>query len=110
MRNRAYDINFYVSTKLEDEAREKAYSIGLVRGGKGIVAQLIYMFILNDLKNKPKYSFEEIDYGDRKRIKVRFPLELMTDVKDRAASLGFVRNGEGNVSEYINFILYKNLC
>lgn len=106
----AYDINFYISTKLEEKARDKAYSIGLIRGGKGIVAQLIYMYIIDDLKNKHQYSFEEIDYGDRKRIKVRFPIELMDDVKERAASLGFIRNREGNVSEYINFILYKNLC
>lgn len=110
MKKRNYRITFYVSVELEKKAREKAYALGLIKDGKGIVGSYITMLIMKDLKEKPNYNADNKDYGDRKRIKVLFPEELMDEVRARAKELGFIRNNAGNVSEYINYLLYMNLC
>ena len=105
----SYRINCNISLSLEEIAREKAYNMGLIKGGKGMVSSYISMLIMDDLKDKPVYPYKIINYNDLKRINITFPEELMNDVRDRAGALGFIRNDEGNVSEYINFLLSQNL-
>lgn len=108
-RRHPYRIQIYISLELEELAREKAYNAGLIKGGQGMVGNYIAMLIMEDLKDRPVFAYEELDHKRTKRINITFPEELISDVKNRAAELGFSRNDEGNVSEYINFLLSKKL-
>ncbi|MCQ4924907.1 hypothetical protein NE686_17530 [Tissierella carlieri] len=104
-----YKINLFISVDLDRKARDRAVSLGLTKAGKGLIGKYITMLIMTDLKEKPKYDIKEIDYGKRKRLSIPFPVERMDEVKMRAEELGFVWQGEANVSEYINFLLSQNL-
>lgn len=111
-----YRFSLYLPEELEKKARQKAMSMGIIKGGVGNLSGYIRVLIVDDLHNKPDFKTNTIGTvkdATVNRVNITFPSVLREGVNDRAISLGFIRTvqGEvvGNITEYILYLLYSNL-
>ncbi|MCK9471247.1 MAG: hypothetical protein M0Q88_05800 [Bacilli bacterium] len=95
-------ISLYIPSELIEIIKEKAYNVGLIKNGEGVVSMYISMLIMDDLQNK--YDLPSIlDYNknDIKRVKLSLPDNIREKMKERARELGFILGNSGNINKYV---------
>lgn len=106
-----YRLQINIPLELEELASKKAYSLGLIRGGKGIVGLYIAQLIFKDLDLRDINSFNNYnivkEYSDTKRINIPIPRERLNELENRARELGFIseRSNKPIITKYIIHLL-----
>ena len=106
----SYRVCMYLPVDLENNARDNALNMGMIKGGRGILSEYIQRLIYDDLMLRPEYEPLENIYTNSPEInKINITLDKETQVqaKDRAKELGFIRAGGGNLSSYIKYLINK---
>lgn len=103
-----YRVSMYLPNDLEDKARNKAFDIGMVKGGRGMLSAYIQKLIYDDLRLRPKYknvTASGMVDAITKRVNITLDRDFQQIAQERAKELGFVKDNVGNVSGYIRYLL-----
>lgn len=108
LKNKSNKFRFAIPIDLENKAKEKAFKLGLIKAGEGILSSYVSILIINDLKNRLPLDVNinnGIKSAETKLVNIRIDLELKERARERAKELGFIRAGDGNISAYIKYLL-----
>jgi post-segregation antitoxin (ccd killing protein) len=93
---------------LQKKARAKAFDIGMIKNGEGVLSSYVNMLIINDLQTKSPLNINKgsgMHSAETTIVNIRIDLELKERARGRAKELGFIWNDEGNISQYIKYLL-----
>lgn len=107
-RDTPYRFSLVMPVDLEKKARKRAYEMGMIKGGKGMLNGYIKLLIHEDLNARPPLDMNSIAYvgsSHTNMVNLTLDREIKELALERAKDLGFMYGGKGNLSMYIRYLI-----
>lgn len=108
MSTKSSRVNLILPVELEKKARENAYNLGMIHGGKGLLGPYIQLLAMRDMKNLPdtiSIEAEGARYEDTIKVNITLDSKIREEMENKALELGFTKAGKGNLSSYIRYLI-----